>query len=286
MDKVARFSATDRRDLFNEVARRRNLSPQIIEKDFWVCWTLRRLFTHPLLRQRLIFKGGTSLSKVFRLIERFSEDLDLTIRKETLGFSGSESPEQGDSRKETQRRIKSLRAACHRCVREEFLPLLQDAFVNALGGLGKVSQRFNLEWEADDVLRFEYPAAPFGTPNLTSIARSVKLEFGASSDPEPIGTYSISPYAAAEFPDLFSECSETQVIALEAERSFWEKATILHAEHHRPPETLLPKHFPPLFRSGVDVQKPRGGESSGKARPAGTCRGAQKHLLSVGVGAL
>lgn len=76
MDRVARFPADERRDLFQESARQRGVNAALIEKDFWVCWVLKQLFADPELGTRLVFKGGTSLSKVFGLIDRFSEDID------------------------------------------------------------------------------------------------------------------------------------------------------------------------------------------------------------------
>lgn len=79
MESVARLSSAERRDLFSETAARKGMAPAIVEKDFWVCWTLGRLFAHPDLSRLLMFKGGTSLSKVFNLIERFSEDIDLIL---------------------------------------------------------------------------------------------------------------------------------------------------------------------------------------------------------------
>jgi len=79
MESVARLSAAERRELFAETAARKGMTPAIVEKDFWVCWTLGRLFAHPELSRLLMFKGGTSLSKVFNLIERFSEDIDLIL---------------------------------------------------------------------------------------------------------------------------------------------------------------------------------------------------------------
>jgi hypothetical protein len=79
MESVARLSSAERRELFAETAARKGITPAIVEKDFWVCWTLGRLFAHPDLSRLLMFKGGTSLSKVFNLIERFSEDIDLIL---------------------------------------------------------------------------------------------------------------------------------------------------------------------------------------------------------------
>ena len=71
---------TDERDIFlKEVASKRNLTPLIVEKDFWVCFILRCLFTEPNLKDKFVFKGGTSLSKVFGIIKRFSEDMDLSV---------------------------------------------------------------------------------------------------------------------------------------------------------------------------------------------------------------
>ncbi len=79
MESVVRLSSAERRELFAETAVRKGMTPAIVEKDFWVCWTLGRLFAHPDLSRLLMFKGGTSLSKVFHLIERFSEDIDLIL---------------------------------------------------------------------------------------------------------------------------------------------------------------------------------------------------------------
>ena len=84
MDDVARLPAADRTDLFAAAARRRRLTTEIIEKDFWVCWALKRLFTLPDPPAGLLFKGGTSLSKVFGVIERFSEDVDHGVESSSL----------------------------------------------------------------------------------------------------------------------------------------------------------------------------------------------------------
>ncbi|NNM89170.1 MAG: nucleotidyl transferase AbiEii/AbiGii toxin family protein [Phycisphaerae bacterium] len=80
MDEFAQRLACDRVDLFRAVAAHRGLSAAIIEKDFWVCWTLKRLFTLNPPPAGLLFKGGTSLAKVFKVIERFSEDIDLSFK--------------------------------------------------------------------------------------------------------------------------------------------------------------------------------------------------------------
>jgi len=95
MDKVALLTAAERSELFRESAARRGMSPAVIEKDFWVCWVLKQLFAEPSFNERIVFKGGTSLSKVFGLIDRFSEDIDLVLDWRLLGYgAGMEHPRQ------------------------------------------------------------------------------------------------------------------------------------------------------------------------------------------------
>ena len=81
MDNFARQPDDERKALLQEATKRRDSTEIILEKDFWVCWTLKRLFSNPTLAPYLTFKGGTSLSKAYGLIERFSEDIDLTISR-------------------------------------------------------------------------------------------------------------------------------------------------------------------------------------------------------------
>ena len=95
MDKVALLTAAERSELFRESAARRGMNPAVVEKDFWVCWVLKHLFAEPGLNERMVFKGGTSLSKVFGLIDRFSEDIDLILDWRLLGYgAGMEDPRQ------------------------------------------------------------------------------------------------------------------------------------------------------------------------------------------------
>ena len=86
MDKIARLSAEERRELFIQTAAKfPYLSEAAVEKDFWICWILKQLFRSSL-RDTIIFKGGTSLSKIFHLINRFSEDIDLILNWESRMF--------------------------------------------------------------------------------------------------------------------------------------------------------------------------------------------------------
>ena len=110
MDKVARLPAEDRAALLWETGAGRGVADTIIEKDFWVCWTLRRLFGLPQgTTATLVFKGGTSLSKAFGAIRRFSEDIDLSFDRVELGYTGDRDPEkEGISRKQAARLRKTV----------------------------------------------------------------------------------------------------------------------------------------------------------------------------------
>jgi predicted nucleotidyltransferase component of viral defense system len=100
MDQFVRLPRDERSLYFVQVAERLRLSPQIVEKDFWVCWTLHALFGLPDLGAALIFNGGTSLSKVYQLIERLSEDIDVSIDRASLGFGDNQDTAAAPSAKE------------------------------------------------------------------------------------------------------------------------------------------------------------------------------------------
>jgi hypothetical protein len=99
MDAFLRQPITRQRVLFTEAGRQLGLSAGSVEKDLWVCWTLRALFHLSPSGPYLTFKGGTSLSKGWKLIERFSEDIDVVIDRDFLGFVGVDAPEEAASKK-------------------------------------------------------------------------------------------------------------------------------------------------------------------------------------------
>ena len=256
MNSVAKLSAPDRAILFRETANRRGMAPLVIEKDFWVCWTLKHLFDLPL-GHHMIFKGGTSLSKVFNVIKRFSEDIDLSISRESLGFGADQEPEAAPSKKQTQQRIESLQQACEQKIASELLPSLRMAFSTTLGNVSEseASESFwQVEIDSKDpqALLFTYPRQQEADWSVNGYLKPVvRIELGARSDHWPAGVYSITPYAAEEFPDYF-EAPTCQVKTLEAERTFWEKATILHAEFFRPDTSSagerISRHYYDLYQ--------------------------------------
>ena len=242
MDEFARREAADRRAFIEEAASRRDLTPTIIEKDFWVCWTLRRLMNCEELTGQLMFKGGTSLSKAYDVIYRFSEDIDLTISKDAPRISEVNSPmEDGISGKERQRRSKALKEAAQAYVAEQIMPALAREIETALG----TAEGWSLELDPEDndrqTLLFNYPQTSGYGLNYGNdygggadggyIKPRIKLEFGARGDTEPSELKAITPYLAAEFPDELPDAT-VEIPTLAATRTFWEKVTILHMLHH------------------------------------------------------
>lgn len=258
MNKVAILPADQRFELFQETALRRGQQPAIVEKDFWVCWTLRHLFDIEDTRSALLFKGGTALSKVFDLINRFSEDIDLAIDYAPLGFTGARDPASSMSRTNRERLLDEMMEACHQYIAGTILPSVQTRFEEAIGGEGN----WSLEIAADDpnTVRFAYPTA--GLDVVDYIKPVILLELGTHAELIPSDEFTITPFAAEEFPDVFNEPS-CSVRAIKAERTFWEKATILHAEHHRPPEKPLPgNHARHYYDMAMLARSPIGKEAA------------------------
>ncbi len=112
MDQFALLPVAERATVFREAAARSQLgSATIVEKDFWVCWTLQRIFSNPALPGPL-FKGGTSLSKVYKVIERFSEDVDIVLDRHNLGFTGDRDPRNIAGTNKRNRKLDELAGKC------------------------------------------------------------------------------------------------------------------------------------------------------------------------------
>lgn len=149
MIEFARLPIEERTPYFVEAANRRRLSPLFVEKDFWVCFSLHILFSTPGLADSFVFKGDTSLSKVFGAIKRFSENVDLSIAPSWLGFAGEESPDAAASRSQFDKRWKALNAACAAAVEARIQPVLEQSIGVAL----EMERTF---WEKVTILHAEY----------------------------------------------------------------------------------------------------------------------------------
>jgi hypothetical protein len=141
MDHFALLPAAERATVFREASARLRLgSATIIEKDFWVCWTLQRIFSSPALPGPL-FKGGTSLSKVYKVIDRFSEDVDIVLDRHALGFTGEQDPPNIVGTNKRNRKLDELASKCSETVQGTILNELQQSFRSVLGETGwKISE--------------------------------------------------------------------------------------------------------------------------------------------------
>jgi hypothetical protein len=227
--------ADEQRLYFLQAATQRDLSPVILEKDFWVCWLLGILFESEFAGS-LVFKGGTSLSKVFGIIERFSEDIDLSLAPEFLKL-----PSAGTSRNQANKWMKKAESACSEAVQHQIGPVLERIVTTVLGANSRIWFEFQTDLLTNSpVLLFHYPSLQ--PPGFAYLKRSVKLEFGSLTDQQPAGRHAVKPWIAEVLPVALPDWSY-EVVALEVERTFWEKATILHTEYHRPADKPTPDRF-------------------------------------------
>jgi Nucleotidyl transferase AbiEii toxin, Type IV TA system len=253
--QFAQLNAEDRRLAFDAASLGNAAQSVMVEKDFWVSWLLAMLFSQPDLRPHLVFKGGTSLSKVFGVIDRFSEDIDLCLVPEFVGASAQDFDGLA-SRTRRDAAVLEMQRLCGDKVQAVVQPLLEAQITKAIGVAPKDEQgvaawlHFEVDTDArSPILYFRYPSVH--TDGFAYIRREVKLELGTLTDQQPTGQYPIQPILATVFPQVFTDwkCSVT---ALELERTFWEKATILHAEFHRPAALATPdryaRHFADMAR--------------------------------------
>jgi predicted nucleotidyltransferase component of viral defense system len=228
----------DRRMLaFRQVDAAMGLQAFSVEKDFWVCWTLRELFALPGIGEHLTFKGGTSLSKAWKLIQRFSEDIDIIVDKEPLGFGGDASPEEASSRKQVRIRLDALKEACRVWVQDTLRPALAYRIGTALGVDGW-TLGVDPSMADGQCLLFTYPSVfPHGTAGY--VRPVVKIELGARSDDWPHQEREIVPYVTEQFSALDPDTA-CSIRVLAPERTFWEKACLLHEETFRPVDKTRP----------------------------------------------
>lgn len=239
MDKFINLPIREMQVYFRNVSVDKGLPEQIIEKDFWVCWTLKKLFEIEEIKEFLTFKGGTSLSKVYSLINRFSEDIDISIDRKYLGFEGNNDPSNDAiGNKKRKKLIENLAKECRGFVSAKLLQMLTERFLKALS---KEENVWKLVIDPDDkdqqTLLFYYPK---GTSSIKSYIKPVvKIEVGARADHWPVSIKEITPYLCESFPKAFEE-REVSIKVLGIERTFWEKATILHMYANLPPNKKVP----------------------------------------------
>lgn len=216
----------DRKDVFEAAADRLDTLASYVEKDFWVCLILDALYNRlPAGHPQLLFKGGTALSKAFGLIRRFSEDIDLVVYREGLGFGADRDPTSPDGFSNKQRKalFEELTAACGAYIRGDLatalVPLLDERC------------RILPDEESGDqqTLLIEYPTL-YPSADITYVLPRVKLEAGARSALDPNTTGTVRPYIAEELGDDWPfDVGNLHVI--QPSRTYLEKLLILHGAH-------------------------------------------------------
>lgn len=196
---------------------------EILEKDIWLCQVLGILFALPV-RKPMAFKGGTSLSKVYQAIERFSEDIDVTIDYRSLMADVADLAVLSNAQR--KKLSDTLKTALITHVTAELVPALSAALAQALP-----AHKIAIEVSEDaEKLWLYYPSAVENTDAY--LRPSVLIEFGGRNATLPQDTVTIVPDVATHVPDL--AFPSAQVAVLSPMRTFWEKATLIHVECHRP----------------------------------------------------
>lgn len=214
----------DLADLLRSLAPVMGRRAELLEKDIWLCQVLGTLFQLPC-RKPMAFKGGTSLSKVYQAIDRFSEDIDVTVDYRSL-VADAPDLESITSNSQRSKLSEALKATLATHVLDELVPALRDALAAAVP-----NHPASIEVSDDaEKLWVFYPSVVENTDAY--VRSSILIEFGGRNSTLPQSTRVIRPDIADYVPDL--ALPEAQVVVLSAARTFWEKVTLIHVECHRP----------------------------------------------------
>ena len=233
------LSDNDKLTCFRAITDKYDLKMPAVEKDWWVTNTLSIIFSMPYSKS-LIFKGGTSLSKAWKIIERFSEDIDLALDREFLGFAGDLSKTQ----------ISKLRYASNVFLTEKFTPELQQKF-NELGFVDVlVKPREVIKHDQDPlIIEIYYPKL---TEKDIYLRPGVLVEIGSRSLKEPFSPCKFKTLVAENYSDKPYSDNEITIPTVNVERTFLEKVFLLHEEYQRPAEK---RRVERLSRHLYDIEK-------------------------------
>lgn len=222
MQEFLKLNPKEQAEIIQSISYQLGKTPAILEKDIWVCWVLDHLFSIPN-HLPMVFKGGTSLSKVFNMINRFSEDVDITI--DYRGFELKEDPFSENVSKNAIKKISErLKDYLKQYVYSSILP----HFESLRTGYLRDCRPIDID-ENGEKLYFYYPSVFENSTNY--LASSVLLEFGGRNIIEPNESHLIKPYISEFVAEL--SFPEPIIKVLSPQRTFWEKATLIHVECNR-----------------------------------------------------
>ncbi len=240
-DEFLGLPVKDQADIFRKAETYTGRSAQVLQKDVWVCWALEQLFTIKT-DVKMAFKGGTSLSKVYRIIDRFSEDLDITLDYRNLfpkmdPFDISRNQMNKNIRPQLQNRVKQH-------IHGVILPNISDSFNGITKGKGKIEVI-----DSREEISLHYPS---GLDSGTSYMKDqIRLEFGGCNAIEPSAPCEIKP-DIAEIPFRVPlSFPKATVVVLSPKRTFWEKATLIHVACNRtdnPDPHRISRHWYDLYK--------------------------------------
>jgi hypothetical protein len=212
------LSASDKNNLLETAAERSGLPPHLLEKDIWLVWVLSALFRSEL-GPDLTFKGGTSLSKAYKVIDRFSEDIDVTYEiRRLIGDLTENSGEIPRSANQARKWTKAVRARLPLWVESKVIPVLSRAMSEE-----GIKAGLSIFGEEKDSLLLSYAPMKTGTGY---VAPRIRLEFGARATGEPREPVPVGCDLAALFPEI--AFPEATPLVMKMERTFWEKITAAH----------------------------------------------------------
>ena len=228
--KFIAASDDDRPVLFLTCEQPHGTTLQNIEKDFWVCWTLDALFHGlPSGGPRLLFKGGTSLSKGYNLISRFSEDIDITVFRDDLGARASVHELTQLTKTARSKRLDGIRGVCQAYINDSLLGILSDLAAQTMVAIGRDRARLldrsrSRRSGQTEPSNCRYPSVADGSGYVRPF---VKIESGAKSALDPNESRIITPYLSADLTDG-DALAVVGVTTIDPERTFLDKVLILH----------------------------------------------------------
>ena len=215
-------------EMFNTIAQKLRIHSVSVEKDEWVTAVIRALFSLPYA-EHLLFKGGTSLSKCWHIIERFSEDVDIAINRELLGFSEELSNNQIRNK---------LRKVSYLFIKDTLSVDLAEQMKNQ--GINSDLFSINVEFSEDStkdpvIVEIQYKSV---IEELTYINPVVKLEIGCRSMREPFEKVKIQSLVDETYPNTPFSDVPFEVNVVVPQRTFIEKLCLLQEEFAKPQELV------------------------------------------------